>query len=623
MSLSNLSADLVPSSKEGGAQLARVFSYVKPRHWLLLLAITTFSLVPRIYGSQMLGWNWDGAGSFSLVNFDEASSCRTVLAQSPVYEKHVGAVTLAIAGTLGKSPQADIFDYPEGYFLKAEEKSYLQERAARAHGAKIKAYCHSSGYLTVARGYSAILGGLTALIVGVLGFLLVPQSPKIGLTAASLLALSGFHAGQSLMATLDAPSVFCIYLLIMLSVLHFRMGRGWVIWLFPFALYLAITTKEWPFALLILAAFVPNGAWLYVMQGFSMRRFVAALVVAAAALGLITNIDPAVLPLALLAIAVYSLLIPWLKIRRTMIFVWLGVPLVLLAMLGSGLVDGFFGRLSGTYLFSHGHGAGFAQIGSHKILRNLLSFPISIVMGVGAIATVCIFFGAKDLLHERDDRNVWLFFLPVLAYAAYLLFVMPTTYYRHYLVLIPLSALVAAVGFWRLRASSMPVIKALFFFWPALLGYDIWIDYLQDPRAETRQWYQKAKPQRVYMSFYTVPPPALMRNHRLFLPEYAGGDARGLRQAEYLVLSENWYDTAFRNEINGPFINDLNKLPVTKPEYAQFYRAALAGHHPLLTPYRLFPVRNFMPEAVLHKALYGTFQMFVGDIWILKIGRRE
>ena len=79
-------------------------------------------------------------------------------------------------------------------------------------------------------------------------------------------------------------------------------------------------------------------------------------------------------------------------------------------------------------------------------------------------------------------------------------------------------------------------------------------------------------------------------------------------------------------EINGPLIDDLEKLPVTKPEYASFYRATLAGEIPYLKLEQAYTVRNFMPEAVLHKALYGTFQMFVGDIMIYRIagagGRR-
>ena len=62
------------------------------------------------------------------------------------------------------------------------------------------------------------------------------------------------------------------------------------------------------------------------------------------------------------------------------------------------------------------------------------------------------------------------------------------------------------------------------------------------------------------------------------------GNADTLKQGSYLILSENWYDTAFANELNGPFVGNLSRLVKTRPEYARFYRQALAGEHPHLVP---------------------------------------
>ena len=86
-----------------------------------------------------------------------------------------------------------------------------------------------------------------------------------------------------------------------------------------------------------------------------------------------------------------------------------------------------------------------------------------------------------------------------------------------------------------------------------------------------------------------------------------------------MILSENWYDTSFANELNGPYVGNLDRLIKTTPQYAQFYRQALAGEHPYLEPVRRYEVSNFMPELVLHKWLYGTFQMFVGDVVVLSV----
>ena len=160
---------------------------------------------------------------------------------------------------------------------------------------------------------------------------------------------------------------------------------------------------------------------------------------------------------------------------------------------------------------------------------------------------------------------------------------------------------------------------ALFFLWPALLAVDLVGDYHSDPRIELRQWYREHPAAQVFFSYYVSPPPAALEGSQLFTPEYAAGDAGRMRQAQYLILSENWYDTAFANELNGPLINDPARLIKTRPEYTRFYRDALANRHPHLVQEELIAVNNFMPELVLHRHLYGTFQLFVGDLRIFRV----
>ena len=69
----------------------------------------------------------------------------------------------------------------------------------------------------------------------------------------------------------------------------------------------------------------------------------------------------------------------------------------------------------------------------------------------------------------------------------------------------------------------------------------------------------------------------------------------------------------------GPVVTNLARLIKTRPEYARFYRAALAGRHPQLVLEKAIDVPNFMPELILHRYLYGTFQLFVGDIRIFRV----
>jgi hypothetical protein len=157
----------------------------------------------------------------------------------------------------------------------------------------------------------------------------------------------------------------------------------------------------------------------------------------------------------------------------------------------------------------------------------------------------------------------------------------------------------------------------LFFPWPALLAVDLVGDYHRDPRVALRQWYREHPGARVFYSFYVNPPGGT--GARLFRPEYADGDAAALRQADYLILSENWYDTAFANELNGLLVDDPARLVKTRPEYARFYRDALAGRHPHLVQEQYIALRNFMPELLLHRQVYGSFQLFVGDLRIFRV----
>ena len=203
------------------------------------------------------------------------------------------------------------------------------------------------------------------------------------------------------------------------------------------------------------------------------------------------------------------------------------------------------------------------------------------------------------------------------------MFIAPVTYYRHYLVLTPAAALIASYGLWSsslpARRWFLPLFLPLFFVWPALLALDIEFDYLRDPRIELRDWYAANPQHRVFVSYYVSPPPSAMPRSKLFSPEYALGGAQQLKYASYLILSENWYDTAFANELNGPVVSIPERLIKTRPEYAKFFRDTLAGRHPMLVLERAINVHNFMPELRIHKWLYGTFQMFVGDIKIYKV----
>lgn len=563
---------------------------------LLLLLVFAVGLWPRLYSALTLGWGWDGPGSFTLVNFDEGGSCRAAL-RGFDYSSFVGRQTVAINSALGRPPPAGI--------------------AGNARA--VKAYCHSPGHIRVARVYSAVTGALTPVLLGLIGLVLVPGRPAVGLTAAALLALSGFHISESHSGTVDAPSVFFIHLfLALLAATVARGGRPGPrggLWASPLLLAAAVWTKYWVFALFAYAGVLPGRAWRWFRAGWSPRRLALASVAAVVLFGCLTNTDypPAAYPV----LGLFYLLVPWRRIARGAIPLWLLLPWAAWGLTHVELIATYTtGGLQGRF------GTGYGAIGWHKWLRNLVNLPWVLLVGLGLPAFLCLPLGIRALLRDPRPAAGWLCLLPVLVFALFMLVPAPVTYYRHYLPLLPAAALLAALGFWSLPRAWARGLLPLFLLWPALLALDLESDYHRDPRIALRQWYDEREPRRVLASFYVNPPADSGARHALFRADLARYGAAGLGGAGYLILSENWYDTAFANELNGPLVGDLARLVKTTPGRARFYRRALAGQVDYLSLERALPVRNFMPELRLHKRWYGTFQLFVGDILVYRVGGR-
>ena len=337
------------------------------------------------------------------------------------------------------------------------------------------------------------------------------------------------------------------------------------------------------------------------------------LLVFTVSVGLAAVTNPAFSTVGLVAIvAAYLLVVPWRHASLPMRVIWALLPLMLWGVTQIDLIHAYTTSGEGGRF-----GSGYAAIGDNKWLRNLVNVPAVIVLGIGIPASLFLPRGIRYLLENPAHPRLWVCLLPVLAFLLFMAFLAPVTYYRHYLPLIPAACLLAALGLHSTSWGHRPWFLLLFLSWPALLAWDMVADYHQDPRKIMRPWYQQHSESAMFTSFYVSPPAGLRAG--LFRPEYAVGDAQQLKQADYLVLSENWYDTAFANELNGPFVGDLEKLVKTKPEYAAFYRLALSGKHPLLEPAEAFDLMHFMPELLLHKQWYGNFQLFVGDVKVFRV----
>jgi hypothetical protein len=537
-----------------------------------------------------VGWDWDYPGSFTLVNFDEGGSCRSALGGFE-YSPFIGGQTLSIAKWVG-------VPRPNPTIVSAEQRA--------------REFCHGPGHIRVARVYSAVLGALTCVLIVAAGFLFRPERPQIGWTAGWLLAASGFHISESHSGTVDAPSVFFIYLftLLLLVAVTRRSGLAWLA--SPLLLIPAVWTKYWVFAAFGFAAALPMRLWRYLGAGVPTRRLMALLAATLALIALATNPLFHQKPLWPL-LALYYLFVPWRRMRRVLVPFMILVPVIAWCMLQIDTVYNFtVGEVEGRF------GQGYGAIGWHKWIRNPVDLAAVLLVGLGIPACLFLPRGFKAIA-GHDNPRAWLCLASVAVFAVFMGLVSPITYYRHFLPLMPAAALIAALGFCSTQWAQRRWFLVLFFLWPALLALDFELDYHQDPRIEFRRWYRDHTDDRVFVSYYVAPPVRGNRMRILFRPEYAFDGAAVLKQGEYLVLSENWYDTSFANELNGPLVNDLSKLVKTTPEYASLYRDILAARHPNLQPVRSIDIRNLMPELVIHKALYGTFQMFVGDLKIYRI----
>jgi len=578
--------------------ISDVLSAPGRRNAIYLGVLFLLALLPRLYSAHTVGWDWDYPGSFTLVNFDEAGSCRAALGGFD-YSTFIGRQTIAISGLLGHPVNPGVV----------------------GNASAAKAHCHSQEHIGVARSYAALSGAGTVVLIGVIALLLLPGRPAVAWTASGLLTLSGFHISESHTGTVDAPSVFYIYLF--LAVMIFAIGRSSkkALMLSPLFLLSAIWTKYWVFAVFAYLAVVSHRLWAYLGQGLSGSRIFVLALATVISFALVTN---AAFPVATWfpVLGLYYLLVPWRKIRRLLIPIFLLLPVVAFLLSQVDVIAAF-----STGDMESNFGSGYAAIGWNKWLRNIVNVPAVVIVGLGLPACLFIPAGIRAIIREGEGGLAWLCFAPVAGFALYMMFIAPVTYYRHYLVLIPAAALIAAYGLWTtswhergwFKRLFLPLFLPLFFIWPALLALDIELDFHRDPRIELREWYAENPRQKVFVSYYVSPPPSAMRQSQFFRPEYAFDKAQSLKQADYLILSENWYDTAFANEINGPLTANLDRLVKTRPAYTRFYRDALANRHPHLALERAIDVQNFMPELLLHRWLYGTFQMFVGDIKILRV----
>ena len=468
-------------------------NWLNTRRVIIVVLLFLIALIPRLNSAQSVGWHWFGQGTFTLVNFDEANSCRAWLNKDD-YSAFLGAQTVTITALLGNPPP---------------KRAIGNYRLA-------KDYCLGPGHMIVARSFSAVMGALTVVALALIALVLSPDKPHIAWSAGLLLALSGFHATQSHMATVDASMTFYLYLFILAIVIAVS-RRGLLALLLSFALLIpAVFSKRfWPMPLFAYLAFIPQQSWRWFMGRTEIRHVVivtcAALVMAALAFNTGFK-STGWYPL----LALFYLFVPWRKLNYWTIPQFLAMPWLTIWLAGLNL---FYLEQFTSGQMSTQFGSGFGSIGWNKFARNFLNFPIVLIVGIGLPAALLIPQGIRQMVNDDKNIRLWLCFLPVLVFAAYMLFIAPRTTYRHYLPLIPAAALLAAYGLWSLRIASNRLFLALFFTWPLLLLIDFEQDIHQDTRRQAVSWYEQHPKAINYFTIYANPPHKHKQRQILFNEE--------------------------------------------------------------------------------------------------------
>ncbi len=530
------------------------------RRWAVVLAcVFAVSLGVRLYGALTIGVDLDGPGTFRIINYDEGNSCEGALGYLP-YPRFLGLQIVPLATLLGYPPPAHTMPRPA-----AGTREY-QAEAMRA-----KAYCESRPLVMIQRIYSAVSGALAVVLLGAIALMMFPERPQIAWTACVLLGLSNLHIGESHSATTDAPQLFFI-VLFTATVLYAAVSkRRWPLILSLLLLVFAVWVKYYVFAVLAYACVLPS---------LQLRRHWRTYLAGAAA-----------------AAVVLVLLVGWHHIFET---VWARRYLL-------------WGSEKSLF------GTGYGHIGTwRRWVRNAVDLVSVHVVGIGFPAFAFACYGLSRAVHDRERRSLWLAQLPAAAYLVYMLVLGPVTYYRHYLPLFLPVTLLAAYGFWESGWARNRALLAIFLLYPLLLTADSELNYRNDPRRQLRQWYQEHPGARVLASYYVVPPAG--SSTALFdMAAYLRYGMRYLGRADYLILSENWYDTSFANELNGPIAWNPEWLIKTTAAYATEYRRILSNQDPNLEPAGEIDIRHFTPEFLIHRYFYGTFQLFIGDIRIFRI----
>jgi len=254
------------------------------------------------------------------------------------------------------------------------------------------------------------------------------------------------------------------------------------------------------------------------------------------------------------------------------------------------------------------------------LLYNPLLYPAAIVGGTGFPLAVSCLIGLRRCFSAKCglDRSS----LCIILAAPFLLFVIywsgDATFVRRASAFIPFCALFAGLFIASLRRSS-----AVAF---AIIGYTLLFTaisqyaFIDDTRYQAQRYLNQLRFERDQITVYSKYAKPAVKNSSLAIPmsNASLSSLASYGKVGLVVLHETYYGR-YGKSFTTPFRlpKNCDEVYHCKPKEMPIVQAIVSGK----TPYMLlkrFDVEHPFPERILFKALFGTYETFLGDVLIFE-----
>jgi hypothetical protein len=266
-----------------------------------------------------------------------------------------------------------------------------------------------------------------------------------------------------------------------------------------------------------------------------------------------------------------------------------------------------------------------AVVSDNHLLHNLITYPLGFIGGIGLVVFSLAVYGKTRMFGKTGAKTfagsnyrlglgLWVVFLAVEFLARWLL---DTTFIRRANFVMPFLAMAGALGFYHLTNSLKPKLRISL--WWAVVLYTAGLaitsqsNFWNDTRYRARSQVQElGAGKNIRYSGYA------------WIPGMPGDSNSNPIDPDLWVIHESFYGRMWKY-FTTPFkvpecCDEVYNCPPV--EVCRNYQALLHGE----LDYELvgfYPTREYFPERLLFKYLFGTYETFLGDVRVYQRVRNE